>query len=377
MALEPGHLQLLEFNKEVIPEINWMLDDLFCRYGVNIPYFILDFGFDDAPFGLEWGRWEDYTFQFNELMGLLFEQANLPGWEFPDWSMYSFMFWRDMMNVLYDESARSVSLDVWTSDYGVSKISCTRNCSVVKNWSGTAAGGGTPGNITTLDSTHNIIQLGSDFQTLMKYDSEGNELLSVATDWTSAIAIGPDGYIYGYENTSGGNWGIIKRDPDDFSVISEFELPNHGFNWYSITVDSDGYVYILNNYGGNKTIEKWDYDAQNLEASHAFTVGSNWVTIAAAGELIGCSDQCADRSKTFWTMPTGLDEDQTYWTLTGDVEALGVSALENNYFVMAVYDYDDKYFKLQKYDINQLLIQNQSVGYTDTTTLYSLGSYPF
>lgn len=180
MAVEAGHIQLLEYNKEVIPEINWMLEDLFCRYGLSIPYYLLDFSFPDyqikaewpAPYSPEWlelyrpslppwpemprwnipgmawpemkwpgfmPKWPDFQwpdwfsgtgldwasnfngFNFgfnggnwgkwgynltwlNELLGLLFDEANIPRWTIPDFSRKSIAILNDYITMLYDAS---------------------------------------------------------------------------------------------------------------------------------------------------------------------------------------------------------------------------------------------------------------------------------
>jgi len=178
MPVEAGHIQLLEYNKEVIPEINWMLEDLFCRYGLSIPYYLLDFSFPDyqiraewpAPYSPEWlelyrpslppwpempwwnipgmawpemkwpgfmPKWPDFQwpdwfsgtgldwasnfngFNFgfnggnwgkwgynltwlNELLGLLFDEADIPRWQMPDFSKKSIAILNDYITMLYD-----------------------------------------------------------------------------------------------------------------------------------------------------------------------------------------------------------------------------------------------------------------------------------
>lgn len=103
MGAEPSHVQLVEYKKEVIPYINWMMEDIFCRYGVSIPYFLLEFDFPEYPFtpqyipsgygfGVDWGDWGSFLPWFNELIGLAFDLADLPRWQFtpweiPDWKM--------------------------------------------------------------------------------------------------------------------------------------------------------------------------------------------------------------------------------------------------------------------------------------------------
>lgn len=102
MPVEASHIQLLEYKKEVIPYINWMMEDLFCRYGVSIPYFLLEFDFPDYlykpafidtngyQFGINWGSWGYYLPWFNELLGLAFDVAGLPRWQIEPWDMPPF-----------------------------------------------------------------------------------------------------------------------------------------------------------------------------------------------------------------------------------------------------------------------------------------------
>jgi len=133
---EEGHIQITEFSKEIIPQINWMMEDLFCQYGVSIPWFMLDFDFPDytqrpdwivysppewySPewkaywptwmtqwpdwqfnFNLDWGKWGDWLPWFNELLGLLFDEANLPRETLPDLSPASISLLNDYVNILY------------------------------------------------------------------------------------------------------------------------------------------------------------------------------------------------------------------------------------------------------------------------------------
>lgn len=141
---EEGHIQITEFNKEIIPKINWMMEDLFCQYGVSIPYFLLDFSFPDYSqrpewvtgyrpewympewyqaewknfwptwfyqglpdqysgynWNLDWGEWGYYLPWLNELSGLLFDEANLPRETLPDLSPASISLLNDYVNMLY------------------------------------------------------------------------------------------------------------------------------------------------------------------------------------------------------------------------------------------------------------------------------------
>jgi hypothetical protein len=103
MATEAGHIQITEFNKETIPKINWMMEDLFCQYGINIPYFMLDFDFPDylgRP--NQWGEWGYHLPWFNELLGLLFDTAGLPRWRMPDFSPASWGMFNSQVSQLYE-----------------------------------------------------------------------------------------------------------------------------------------------------------------------------------------------------------------------------------------------------------------------------------
>lgn len=119
MAQEPSHVQLLEFKKENIPYMNWMFEDLFCMYGTNIPFFLLDFEFPDYSdrpewpteftgwnFNLELGPWDHWLVWFNELLGFLFDEAHLPRWQMPDFSDASWSMFNDYIASLYDNIQR-------------------------------------------------------------------------------------------------------------------------------------------------------------------------------------------------------------------------------------------------------------------------------
>ncbi len=88
MPVEAGHIQLTEYSKEVIPKLNYMMEDLFCRYGVSIPYYILDFSFPDYQLKPEWPK--PYTPEWLALykpgMPLWPEHLwpNIPGWQLPE-----------------------------------------------------------------------------------------------------------------------------------------------------------------------------------------------------------------------------------------------------------------------------------------------------
>lgn len=112
MGVEAGHVEIQEFSREVIPQINWMVEDLFCRYDVAMPYFLLDFDFPDYSerpdwvsgysFNLDWGPWGYWLPWFNELMGLLFDEADLPRWQMPDFSLGSLDMFNSKISELYE-----------------------------------------------------------------------------------------------------------------------------------------------------------------------------------------------------------------------------------------------------------------------------------
>jgi len=116
VSSEAGHVQITEFSKEVIPMINWQMEDLFCQYGVAMPYFMLDFDFPDYfqrpdwvsgyNFNLDWGPWGYWLVWFNELLGFLFDEAHLPRWQMPDMSEWSWAMFNDYMSELYDNMQR-------------------------------------------------------------------------------------------------------------------------------------------------------------------------------------------------------------------------------------------------------------------------------
>ena len=112
MPSDAGHLQLVEYNKESIPYVNWMLEDLFCQYGINIPWFMLDFDFPDYSerpdwvsgynFNLDWGEWGYWLPWFNELLGIIFDEAHLPRWQMPDMAEWNWPEFNFYIEILYD-----------------------------------------------------------------------------------------------------------------------------------------------------------------------------------------------------------------------------------------------------------------------------------
>lgn len=154
MAVEGSHVQLTEITRETIPMLNWMMDDLFCHYGVSIPYFMLDFSFSDYPdrsdyvtytppdwylpewkaqwptfvtqwptfadfsgfnFNIQLREWDYWLPWFNELLGLLFDEADLPRWQMPDLSPNSVVLLNEQINNLYFHTVGEEKFSpVWT-----------------------------------------------------------------------------------------------------------------------------------------------------------------------------------------------------------------------------------------------------------------------
>ena len=142
MPEQPSHVQLTEITRETIPMLNWMIEDLFCVYGVNMPFFLLDFSFSDYSdrpdwitytppdwylpewklqwptyptqwafpefsgfnFNVQWGQWDYWLASFNELLGLLFDTAELPRWQMPDLSPASIDMLNTQISALYDDA---------------------------------------------------------------------------------------------------------------------------------------------------------------------------------------------------------------------------------------------------------------------------------
>ncbi len=107
MPVEAGHIQLTEYSKEVIPKLNYMLEDLFCRYSVSIPYYILDFSFPDYPLDAEWPApftpvwlalyrpslppWPEHLFP--DIPGWQLPEMKLPKWPDIQWPVLPEMAW--------------------------------------------------------------------------------------------------------------------------------------------------------------------------------------------------------------------------------------------------------------------------------------------
>lgn len=89
MATEPSHIQLTEYRKTTIPYLNWMFEDIFCLYGVSIPFYLLDFSFPDNQVIAEWPA--PYSPEWLELY-----KPSLPAWpEMPWWNIPG-MLWPEM-----------------------------------------------------------------------------------------------------------------------------------------------------------------------------------------------------------------------------------------------------------------------------------------
>ena len=156
MPDQPSHVQLTEITRETISMLNWMIEDLFCVYGASIPYFMLDFSFSDYSdrpdyltytppdwylpewkaqwpsyptqwgfpefsgfnFNIQWGQWDYWLASFNELLGLLFDEADLPRWQMPDLSPASIDMLNTQISELYDGVSVFAKHYAWTEENG-------------------------------------------------------------------------------------------------------------------------------------------------------------------------------------------------------------------------------------------------------------------
>lgn len=190
MAQEPSHVQLTEISRETIPTLNWMMEDLFCRYGVSIPYFMLDFSFadySDRPdwitytppdwylpewkamwptypsqlgfpefsgfnFNIKYQPWDYWLVWFNELLGLLFDVAHLPRWQMPDLSPASIDMLNTQISQLYETSTFAKRYTWTQNDAG----------GILQLWTGilTPAGGFTASKRTSGTDYENIQDMG-------------------------------------------------------------------------------------------------------------------------------------------------------------------------------------------------------------------------
>ncbi len=99
MPVEAGHIQITEYRKETIPYLNWMFEDLFCRYDVSIPYYLLDFSFPEYPLNAEWP--EPYSPEWLALYKpslppfpeMLWPQLPEPEWPEMNWPALPKVLW--------------------------------------------------------------------------------------------------------------------------------------------------------------------------------------------------------------------------------------------------------------------------------------------
>lgn len=134
MPNEAGHIQITEFSREVIPTLNFMMEDLFCQYGLNMPYFLLDFDFPDYSqrpdwcsgynFNLGWGEWGYYLPWFNSMINIICDEAGVPKWQLPDFNSW------DMFNAWISQLYENVSQSFTASSRRYRKIGEGATCTL-------------------------------------------------------------------------------------------------------------------------------------------------------------------------------------------------------------------------------------------------------
>lgn len=217
-----------------------------------------------------------------------------------------------------------------------------------------------------VDSLHNVYMISNAWNVIKKWDKNGALLKSKTTDWTTGIAIGPDGYLYTRQSglvEFGESYVIVKRDPDTLEAVSHIVMTHVGREF---TFDPDGYFYVRH----DPNIEKWNYDTETMIVSHAISPANNWVSFAQANGIIGF---CADGADVY-TIPVSLDEDQTAWGLA---DPQHIAAIDNSHFITSEYDSADKYYKLRKYTSAGSLVWETNIEHRDNITVYGIGAYPF
>lgn len=320
MGVEASHIQITEINKETLPYINWMIEDLFCRYGVSMPYFLLDFEFPDysarpdivkpyepqypeiyksewAPMPFpdwqtkpwpEWvpSTWPDwlpitgYGFNmegdyfltwFNELLGLLFDTAGLPRWSMPDYSPESINMLNGQIGTLYESVIEEEVQYVYIADYTGNRVVKTLlDLTLV----GSFATSDNPYSITA-DDDHIYVFSKDDYK-LHKYLKS-----SPYTLIASSNALGgnndryddldyDDDYIYAAYNTfdaQGRSTGklIAIINKSDLSIADSFTVFT-GTSGYvdGIAVD-DTHIYASDS--GAKTLKKFNKTTHSLVTS--------------------------------------------------------------------------------------------------------------
>jgi len=351
MAIESGHIQISEFSKETIPQINWMLEDLFCRYGVNMPYFCLDYAFPDYSerpdwvsgynFNLDWGEWGYWLTWFNNLLGLLFDTAKLPRWQMPDFSPGSWAMFNDYISELYQESEPKIFCHTYEkSVYGMTLG--TRNGAKLRF---TTTGQTHYNDAICMDSNSNCYYIALGYEAIVKRDKNGNQLVSKTTEYSSRIAIGADGYLYefGTKPTGLPRGTVMKRDLVTLDVEATMPIVDYDLgNFEGFALDSDSYIYVISR--PDNRIEKWDFSDGSVVASQTTT----WSTTSSLA-VVGSTLLHARWGNYFESVPTSLDESPTQWTTAGLSQPRGCSGIVGEDFVVCGYDTTDKVYKIGRY----------------------------
>ena len=148
--------------------------------------------------------------------------------------------------------------------------------------------------------------------------------------WIEAIAIGPDGFLY-CKDFIGPDDAVLKINLTTLEMVSNIILPSK--TYYGMVLDSNGYIYMVNT--TDDLIEKWDYSAGALNASHAIDSShAVFNSLGIAGNLVASFDTA---NKHAWTMPKNLGAGETDWDLDTILKPDGVSSINGDFLFIGYY----------------------------------------
>jgi len=347
MAVETGHFQITEFSKETIPQINWMMEDLFCQYGVAMPYFLLDFAFPDYferpewmtytppdwylpewkaywptylnqwpnwiegtsfDFNLDWGEWGYLLPWFNELLGLLFDEAGLPREMLTDLSPTSMTFLNDQISTLYQS---------------VTAFAVTQRTT-------TASDKETP-QIQVVDDT--IYFMWSELDSLNHYQ------IWTATMNTDGTSFTPTKQTSGVKHSLKGKFEVVGTTiyyvyVYDGDTIYTATTDLDGSSWSAALQRSVGAVHsIAMQVSGTKIYYAWsEFDAGYfIWTGNMDTDGSSWVATKHTSTLIyNYSPQLDISGSTIYYVYYGRDADKKWniFIATSDLDGSGWSTTQ-------------------------------------------------
>ena len=159
------------------------------------------------------------------------------------------------------------------------------------------------------DSNNNVFYVNDNWQTLHKYDINGNLLLTktIESQQFYRVAIGKDNSVYTLE------WDdpyVVRKRNNTTLEIETSQILNVSSYYESFTIDSDGNIFAVNS--SEDRIEKWTFGG-GMTSSRDINSRAVHYSLAIVGSLIvGEGYYTVD----FWTIPTSLNQDITEWSPT-------------------------------------------------------------